>query len=598
MHRAPGPLLRIGQARRGTSLHLAHTAQGFPSINARHGQVHEDGVGPEARGQQVQGIVAAGGLAHREAQGFQQLHQQLAVGLLVVHHQDAASLPGVPGARTRLPCLDSRRGRQGFAQHVGMHLRQEQLDVEHRARAGRAADRQLAPHQGREHLGNRQPQAGARRRSTASAAAREGLEDALDLCGRETRPGVLHLDACHLARIAHAQRDGALRGELDGIAQQVDEDLAQALFIGPHHLGDHALHVELKGQAFGGRLQLEQAGDLVQAIGKPHGCDVEGELAGFDARDVQRALDEREQMLAAAADHVHSLLAVGGNLGVLAHQLRVAQDGVERRANLVADGADVAALGLVGLLGRLLRLLGHAARGLQGLVGLAVQFDLAHQQARLAVRLLLRHLTALVRQHQPPRNDARDDQQRQVGLEQARAQRDLRGRHHLGVGHGLREGVQLLVVEQPHHGGQQRRNHQHQQQEVAQARVQGAPYGTWQQPAQCGRPLHRHAGVGLAQVAAARIQRAAQRANGAPVRRALGHVGCLVFALAHHAALHHPALVAAPIGRPRAGHGARHGHGHGRTLACDVVLAPRRPGNEWRRHKGHGHRNHGRECLR
>ena len=118
-------------------------------------------------------------------------------------------------------------------------------------------------------------------------------------------------------------------------------------------------------------------------------------------------------MLAAAPDHMHRLLAVWRHARVFTHELCVAQDGVERRADLVADGADVAALGLVGLVGRALgrfghlaRLLGHAARGLQGFVGLAVQLDLAHQQARLAVGFLLRHLAAFVRQHQPPSHDA------------------------------------------------------------------------------------------------------------------------------------------------------------------------------------------------
>ena len=173
------------------------------------------------------------------------------------------------------------------------------------------------------------------------------------------------------------------------------------------------MHVERERQALGGGLQLEQAGHLVQTVGKAHGRYIQRELARLDARDVQRALDERQQMLAPAPDHVHRLLAVWRHTRVLTHELRVAQDGVEWCADLVADGADVAALGLVGLvgpqagfLGLLLRGLGHAARRLQGFVGLAVQLDLAHQQARLAVGFFLRHLAALVRQHQPPRHDA------------------------------------------------------------------------------------------------------------------------------------------------------------------------------------------------
>ena len=45
-----------------------------------------------------------------------------------------------------------------------------------------------------------------------------------------------------------------MRRELDGVAQQVDEDLAQPLFVGTHHFGNHPQHIELEGQALGGSL--------------------------------------------------------------------------------------------------------------------------------------------------------------------------------------------------------------------------------------------------------------------------------------------------------------------------------------------------------
>ena len=105
-------------------------------------------------------------------------------------------------------------------------------------------------------------------------------------------------------------------------------------------------------------------------------------------------------MRTAALDDADSLLAMRRDRAVLTHELRVAQDAVERRTQLMADGADVAALGLIGLMPRFS---GHQTRLLQGLVGLAVRLDLAHQQVRLAIGFFLRDLPALVCQYQPPR---------------------------------------------------------------------------------------------------------------------------------------------------------------------------------------------------
>ena len=258
-------------------------------------------------------------------------------------------------------------------------------------------------------------------------------------------------------------------------------------------------------------------------------------------RDVERAFDQREQVLAAALDDADRLLAVRGNRGVFAHQLRVTEDAVERRAQLVADGADVAALGLVRLIGGTARLLSHPACALQCLVGLAVRIDLLHQQMRLPVRFFLRHLAALVRQHHPPCHQTGNHGQRQIGFEKARAQRQTRRIEHLRrqqihVANRLRQRAQFLVIEQAKNAGQQRRDHQHQQQEVTQAVIQIRPKPARQQPVQRGRPLRRQTGLGLAHVATARIERAAQRTDGALVGRAMRHVRCLVFALTDHAA--------------------------------------------------------------
>ena len=135
--------------------------------------------------------------------------------------------------------------------------------------------------------------------------------------------------------------------------------------------------------------------------------------------DVQRALNQRQQVLAAALNHIHSLLAVRRYRRVFTHQLRIAQNAVERCAQLMADGADIAALSLIGMLGGLARHFGLQLGGLQRFIGLAVRFNFLHQQMRLAVGLLLRHLAALVRQNQPPGHDARHQQQRGKGFGKA-----------------------------------------------------------------------------------------------------------------------------------------------------------------------------------
>ena len=117
-------------------------------------------------------------------------------------------------------------------------------------------------------------------------------------------------------------------------------------------------------------------------------------------------------MFAAPLDHAHRLLAVGRYGRVLAHELGVPQDAVERCAQFVADGTDITAFGLVGRLGGLAGLLGYTLGFLQGNVRLAVGLDLAQQQMALAVGLFLCHLPAFVRQHQPPGDDAGHQHQR------------------------------------------------------------------------------------------------------------------------------------------------------------------------------------------
>jgi len=226
----------------------------------------------------------------------------------------------------------------------------------------------ISPHQAGQHLADRQPQAGATARL---GAARERLEHVLDLVGRDARAGVLDLEHRHLARMADAKLHPPGLRELDRVAQHVDQDLAQPLLVGAHdlgqRLGEHAAELDALGRG----LQLEHAHDLLHAVAKAHRPGLEAQLAGLDAGDVERALDQRQQVVAAAPDHRDGLAPVGRHRGVFLEQLRVAEDAVQGRAQLVADGRDVAALGAVRELGLVHHLLGLQLGLLQLRIGAA-----------------------------------------------------------------------------------------------------------------------------------------------------------------------------------------------------------------------------------
>ena len=279
-------------------------------------------------------------------------------------------------------------------------------------------------------------------------------------------------------------------------------------------------------------------------------------------------------------DHPNGLRAVRRHAGVFLQQLRVAQDAVEWRAQLVADGGDVACLGLVGLLGRVPRLL-------QRFVGALVRFDFLHQQPRLPVRLFLRHFTALVRQHQPPGHGGGDQQQHRVNAHEARAQSSVQQRHVGRHTQPLAQTFHLLPIEQAQHRCEHRRDHHHEQQVVREACLQVRPHAARHHVAQRADPLLGQARVRLAKVATAGVQRAAERADVALISRAMRHIGCFVLALADDTPLERVARQHSLFAPPATFH----------FRPRNVVPPLRQPRNRRRRHQRGHHRDHRRKRL-
>ena len=513
-----------GRRQRAQAL-LAQPTQRGPAVDAWHRQVQEDRIDTLMRQQRQCGLARLG-LQQLETQRRQALDQQPAVVLLVVDHQQALAWAEVAGAAQQL-------GPRALA-GAGAQFGQVELDRKTAARAGLAAHRELAAHQTGEHARDRQPQAGATAGiATGRRAADEGFEHLGQLGLGQPRAGVLDLETSHLARVIDPKTHLTFAGELHRVAQQVDQDLTQPLLVGPHQFGQVAGSAVHKAQATRCSLLFEQAGELAHRVGKVHRCGLERKPAALDAGDVHRAFDQAEQMVAAAPDHLHRSAPMLGNRRVVLQQLGITQDAVERRSQLVADRGDVAALGLVGGVSA-----GHGLLELD--VGALVRCDLAPQRLGLlvqrlglATRLLLRELAAALGQHGPPGHHASDQQQHRESLTEACAQqrRHRRGADRVQAG----QRAQAHRVERSEQQRQPRHHRDHQQQVSAQPSLEVRCHAPRQQALQQPKPLRRKPGLGFAQIVAACVQRAAQRADQPAVSRAGRHVLRLVAVLADHA---------------------------------------------------------------
>ena len=145
----------------------------------------------------------------------------------------------------------------------------------------------------------------------------------------------------------HDDADAADLGELDGVAGEVDQHLAEAVAVADdpaRHAGGHeggdldALALRFRGQELDDALdegvQIERRGDDVDA-------------PGLDLGEVEDLVDERQEGLAGGLDGVR----VGGLLGAergVEDEVRHAEDAVQRRAELVADRRQEARFRLAG----------------------------------------------------------------------------------------------------------------------------------------------------------------------------------------------------------------------------------------------------------
>ena len=236
-----------------------------------------------------------------------------------------------------------------------------------------------------------QPQAGAAEAPGGRAVGlREGLEQARQRVGADADAGIAHpavqLDVPGVLRgDFHAHRDLAAVGELDRVAAQVDQHLAQ-----PRRVADQA--PRQLGRGAEQQLQALLVGALRQHVG--HRVDdriefevdlLQLELAGFDLRHVEDVVQDLQQV-ARRLVRLVDIVALARRQAVFERQVGHADDRVHRGAQLVRHVGEKAGLGAV-------RRLGDVAGALQRRLRLLAQGHVLDHRA------VVRHAQPFERDH-------------------------------------------------------------------------------------------------------------------------------------------------------------------------------------------------------
>ena len=273
----------------------------------------------------------------------------------------------LPGPEQAFDALQVGGGLRTVARVLGDM--QRQMDDKGRAAAFLAAQRDASAQQRDQPHADRQPETGAAKAARRRALGLgEGLEQAGLVFRADADAVIRHLQPEHVPALGlDAQHDTAASQragrELDRVAEQVVEDLAQA-----HRVAD-----DLERQV---RLDVEIERDVAVMCHRPERvADALGErldlqrrlveihATGLDLGQVEDVVDDLQQSPRRVPDRLGEFLLLDRQLG-LGQDLDRTDHAVHGRAHLVAHRGQEVGLGLVGALGGELGLL-ELARALR-----------------------------------------------------------------------------------------------------------------------------------------------------------------------------------------------------------------------------------------
>src|SRR6516164_8335104 len=125
--------------------------------------------------------------------------------------------------------------------------------------------------------------------------------------------------------------------ELDGVADEIDQDLRQTATVAVARRQVRS-QLELERELFVGRQRLQRAANRLGNVLNAVIGELEHELASLDLGQIEHVIDESEQVPAIGLKPLEYAEHLLGRLTVSAirHQFGIAQDGIKRRAQLVA----------------------------------------------------------------------------------------------------------------------------------------------------------------------------------------------------------------------------------------------------------------------
>ncbi|OQA35235.1 MAG: hypothetical protein BWY56_01722 [Acidobacteria bacterium ADurb.Bin340] len=288
-----------------------------------------------------------------------------------------------------------------------------------------------AAHAGEDAVADGQPQSAASEAPGGGPfGLREGVEQVFLGFGSNADAGVTDFQVERPSSLGPWHGTGPqdhfpFEGEFQSVPQQVHGHLTQAGRVAHDLVGHVRSELADQFQALAlGRLREEPQGLLQFANGIERDA-FQFHAPGFDAAEIQHLIENGQQALARTVDGFRKLLLAGRGGGFDEHAGH-ADDPVQRRTDLVAEGGQEQALGLVGLHGLL-----------------PGDFQLAHRLGQVAGPFLDLDLQGFVPPPQGPQADA-DGQGHQPCQPQTHEQAGPPGgpwrRQHRdgqGQGHGL-----------------------------------------------------------------------------------------------------------------------------------------------------------------
>ena len=159
--------------------------------------------------------------------------------------------------------------------------------------------------------------------------------------------------AAHLTgKLPHPHRDrAARRGKLDGVGQQVQQNLVQPGLVAVDVLVGHVHDVHVKLQLLCVNLPADNGFQIVQHIRKVDLHLFQMDLSAFNAAHIQHIVDEGEQMVAGCKGLGKVVLHPIFIVDIADRQRGKADDGVHGGADIVGHIGKEGALGAVGGLG-------------------------------------------------------------------------------------------------------------------------------------------------------------------------------------------------------------------------------------------------------